>query len=612
MAAESTNGPTSRGVVFEGQLPTTIGNRWALIIGISSYRDERLNLQFAHRDAEELYSLLESPSGGAFEENRIQLLLNEDATSARLTQTVRSFLQKPAKEDLVLIYLACHGAPDPARPRNLYVLTHDTNPADIAGTAVPMREFEYSLRENLLAERIVMFADTCHSAGLAGTLLRTRGADSAGRMNQYLLELKASNPGLALLTSAEANESSFEDEKWGGGHGVFTHYLLEGLRGKADLQPKNGIVTVGELFEYVRDNVKKATDDRQHPSIGTDRFDRRLPLSLPGRERAAELHEQATFQFSEGARDNAAQLWKELLAVYPSHAGAKEGLEKIEQEERDRHRILKNRMHALYNLQRTGGLDFTEYNDALLRVTSDSRDLTADDRDRLTVVLALADGRITVDAYRTTVQLVIDQSKWEEEQERLREEERQRQAEEARRRAADDEKQRWAEAKRKAEEDAQRKAEEEAKRRAADEEKQRQAEAKRKAEEDAQHKAAEAASRRAADQEKQRQAEAKRKAEEDAQRKAAEAASRRAADEEKQREAEAKRKAEEDAPRKAEEEAERRAADEEKQRQAEAKQEAEEGAPRKLPQVVIVFVGFSLLSGVIAVLVGLLQILIGR
>ena len=324
MVAELKDGPASRGLVFEGQLQAAIGSRWALIIGISKYQDERLNLQFADRDAQELYNLLKRPLGGGFEEDRIQLLLNEAATFARVTQTVRSFLQKPAKEDLVLIYLACHGAPDPQRPRNLYLLPYDTDLENVAGSAVPMEELERSLHNNLLAERIVMLADTCHSAGLTGARLRTRGADLSGRMNQYLLELEASTPGLALLTSAEANESSYEDEKWGGGHGVFTHYLLEGMRGAADLRPKNGIVTVGELFEYVRDNVRKATDNRQHPSIGTDRFDRRLPLAIPGLERATELHDQAKSFVANGEFDKASRLWKELLTIYASHAGARE------------------------------------------------------------------------------------------------------------------------------------------------------------------------------------------------------------------------------------------------------------------------------------------------
>ena len=65
---------------------------------------------------------------------------------------------------------------------------------------------------------------------------------------------------------------------------MFTYFLLRGLQGEADGygRPKDGVVSVGELFDYVRDNVKRATDDQQHPAIGTTPFDRNLPMAITG------------------------------------------------------------------------------------------------------------------------------------------------------------------------------------------------------------------------------------------------------------------------------------------------------------------------------------------
>ena len=74
--------------------------------------------------------------------------------------------------------------------------------------------------------------------------------------------------GTALLTSAEAREVALEGKQWGDGHGVFTHYLIEGIKGEADGfggGEKDGIISIGELFEYVRHMVKEATDNKQHP-----------------------------------------------------------------------------------------------------------------------------------------------------------------------------------------------------------------------------------------------------------------------------------------------------------------------------------------------------------
>ena len=254
-------------------------NRWAIIVGISKYRNTQWNLRYADRDAETLSKLLQTDNGGGFNAEYICELINETATTKNITKALRSFLQKPAREDLVIVYLACHGSPDFNRPDNVYLLTHDTDPTDIAGTALPMREINLALTENLLAEKVIIFADTCHSAAIGNKTGRRSTHDQTALVNRYLQQVSAAKGGIALITSAEANEASFEDTKWGGGHGVFTYYLLKGMSGSADLD-QNGIVSVGELFEYIRDNVKQSTAHQQHPCIGTNPFDRNLPVSV--------------------------------------------------------------------------------------------------------------------------------------------------------------------------------------------------------------------------------------------------------------------------------------------------------------------------------------------
>ncbi len=160
------------------------------------------------------------------------------------------------------------------------LIAHDTDPADISGTGLPMREIEDALHDNLEAERVVIIADTCHSAAIGGGLGRRAGVSDAAVVNRYLQQLSQTKAGTALLTSARANETSAEDERWGGGHGVFTHYLLEGLAGKADASG-SGVVTVGDLFDYVSQKVPEAMP-AQHPLIGSDRFDPALPLAVTG------------------------------------------------------------------------------------------------------------------------------------------------------------------------------------------------------------------------------------------------------------------------------------------------------------------------------------------
>lgn len=285
---------SSRGLfIADAEITGDDIERWAIVVGISDYKNKQLTLKYAHQDANDFAALLQTPQGGNFAADKVLKLVNKEATTAAVTRALRSFLKKPARDDVVILYFACHGAPDPDRPANLYLLTYDTDPKDIAGTALPMREIDLALRENLLAERVVVLADTCHSAGLGGGIGRRSSTDNAGAFNTYLQEVSQARGGVALLTSAEASESAQEGAQWGKGHGVFTHYLLQGLQGEADgygNRAKDGIVTVGELFDYVRANVTRDTNNLQHPAIGTAVFDRNLPLAVTGGETAREQY----------------------------------------------------------------------------------------------------------------------------------------------------------------------------------------------------------------------------------------------------------------------------------------------------------------------------------
>jgi Flp pilus assembly protein TadD len=91
-----------------------------------------------------------------------------------------------------------------------------------------------------------------------------------------------SGKGVFRLLASRADQLSYEDKRFGGGHGAFTWFLLEGLRGKAE-RDADGFVRMGELLDYLSEAVPKATQSLQHPRAAGD-IDTRLPLSvLPAR-----------------------------------------------------------------------------------------------------------------------------------------------------------------------------------------------------------------------------------------------------------------------------------------------------------------------------------------
>jgi hypothetical protein len=251
-------------------------DKYAVIVGIARYADTAggiTSLQFADRDAKDFQEFLLSADGGSFPKDHVRILLNEDATAQNVRSALFTFLTKAQPQDQVVLYIAGHGAPDPNDPRNLYLLTYDTKLDDMGGTAFPMWQLQDVFSRVLKAKRVITFADTCHSYGFSG---ERRGKKSNNLVNQYVAKA-ANDSDRAVITASDISQLSYESDKWGGGHGVFTFFLLKGLQGEADFN-KDGTVTAGELFAFIHDNVDKATAGNQSP-MALPGLAERLPLS---------------------------------------------------------------------------------------------------------------------------------------------------------------------------------------------------------------------------------------------------------------------------------------------------------------------------------------------
>jgi len=245
------------GAVSQMAAAPRIDERWAVIVGISDYRSEDIpDLEFAGSDGEAVFRFLTSSPAGPFQEDHVLFLQDQEATGAAMREALFVFLQRADWNDLVVIYYAGHGAPDPARPDNLYLLPYDADLHSLAATGFPMWDVKTALRRQIDAERVIVIADACHAAGTQEGLSDENPI--AGGFSQLFTPSRR-----LIMTAADTNEFSFENARWGG-HGVFTHFLLEGLDGAGDGNG-NGIVTFTEAFDYVSRKVREATDGRQNP-----------------------------------------------------------------------------------------------------------------------------------------------------------------------------------------------------------------------------------------------------------------------------------------------------------------------------------------------------------
>jgi uncharacterized caspase-like protein/tetratricopeptide (TPR) repeat protein len=293
---QNKNPQTNRGISLvefkSGVAPDGRGKLWAVVIGVSNYKnlEPDSQLRFAHRDAEELAAFFSSPQGGGFPSTQIKVLLNEQATIASIRTALGTWLPRSAEpNDVVYIFFAGHGVVE--QGGDGYMMAHDSDPQNLYATALPISELDRIVAEKLKSRVTVLFADACHSGKIGMT---SRSTEEEVLISRYLDEVGKSGTGTFKLLASRADERSYEDKRWGGGHGVFTYYLLEGMKGKAD-RDRDGVVRAGELLDFISQIVPEQTSALQHPRAAGN-IDTRLPLAVSS---TVASQESASVQSSE-------------------------------------------------------------------------------------------------------------------------------------------------------------------------------------------------------------------------------------------------------------------------------------------------------------------------
>jgi hypothetical protein len=215
------------------------GKKYALLVGVNVYEHAKLApLKYAENDASTLGEVLRRAGYEV-------VVLTGSAKTARLRPTrvniearLKEMLDRCRRGDTALVALAGHGL-QLAGKSDAYFCPSDARPfATRTDSLVSLTKIYRALDESLASVKLLL-VDACRNDPES-----SRGVDDT-----------APRPprGVAALFSCSSGERAFETEKLGGGHGVFFHFVIEGLRGKA--KNARGAVTWGGLVEYVTEQV---------------------------------------------------------------------------------------------------------------------------------------------------------------------------------------------------------------------------------------------------------------------------------------------------------------------------------------------------------------------
>lgn len=257
----------------------------ALIVGIDTFQDAKIrSLEYCRADAEAMDNLLRDKNYMPSATNsQVTTLINEEATSRNVRVALNRLAEELTHGDTALIYFSSHGIQQD--DNKAYWVLHDTEIdrntygkkqlCIQAKTALGQEEIS-SILNRIKAGRLAVFVDCCFSAATVISTPRSEKFKSPPVKDPFA---GFRGKGRVVITASEGSQRSVESPSLG--HGVFTYFLLEGLRGGAD-DNRDNVVELWEIWKHLDKKVKDAAKSQgieQNPTISTVTLTHGFPLS---------------------------------------------------------------------------------------------------------------------------------------------------------------------------------------------------------------------------------------------------------------------------------------------------------------------------------------------
>ena len=227
-----------------------------IAIGVGTYRDPQVpGVKFAVRDAEVVASYFRTVGG--IPARQVKMLTDGHALKDDLAQLFEGWLpQHVGSDSVVLVFFSGRASMDPSTGA-VSLIPHDGSPA-ASPRLFSLRRLHAALA-GLSIQRAVLLLDVSLTVPSTSQNHRSPVWDTGapGLQDGKLVQIL----GIHGIQNAHQYEQ--------GQHGLFTYYLLKGLGGTAD-KDRDGIVAVGEIFDYLRVQVPKTAKaeygNEQEPS----------------------------------------------------------------------------------------------------------------------------------------------------------------------------------------------------------------------------------------------------------------------------------------------------------------------------------------------------------
>lgn len=284
VAKTADNSVSSRGVVVEfadNQMQTRLKpSIHAIMIGVDSYKDEALQLEYAAKDANDLQVALQLAAINYFnvdDTNRVffyNLTVNAQGKMGtnnirgitpdrgNIIKTLQEIERSSKPEDVILLFFAGHG--EIVENGQLLLLSSESTRDDFQG--IKMNEL-LALMNKIPAGKRILILDACHSGAAINNmdLVSYSGRRDVSDVEKETYRLKeldklATKSGFAIITASGSNQKALELPQYE--HGLLTYCLLNSIIQNRSVLDDDNQLVLEKWFIAAEEEMKKLNIDQ--------------------------------------------------------------------------------------------------------------------------------------------------------------------------------------------------------------------------------------------------------------------------------------------------------------------------------------------------------------
>jgi WD40 repeat protein len=290
------NSISSRGaVILESQTkkPVSLPNLYAVMVGVSDYKGDELDLRYAAKDAGDIANALSVSAKKLLNTDGKEhvFIYNLNTSPNRYLLPEKQSIQKTLSDigkvakanDILIIFFAGHGVME-GEKKQFYFLTSEASKFSdsmvLAEVGISTNELtEWMKPQNIAAQKRILIFDACNSGQAIKDFVKMGNSDQnylAARNDDNAQQIKAidklnEKSGLFILSASASNQSAYELGRYS--QGLLTYALLKAIKQDPAILEDGKYLNVSKWFNAAEKTVSELSKEngaRQEPQIVTN------------------------------------------------------------------------------------------------------------------------------------------------------------------------------------------------------------------------------------------------------------------------------------------------------------------------------------------------------